>query len=84
MLAQPLVFCSLHHHLHRRKASQTEGGGEESEPGRRVDIKCDECLSTEKAAWNVLDFNQNYLFLGAARLLSHALMSTDILTLITP
>lgn len=57
---------------------------ERGKQGGRVNITCDECLSTERLYGMSLTLIKTICFLGATHLLSHAPMSTDSLTLMTP
>lgn len=57
---------------------------ERGKQGGRLNIKCDECLSMEKLYGMSLTLIKTICFWGADRLLSHVLMSTDSLTLMTP
>ena len=89
MLVQPLSCFFFWQPLHapqkgRERERKREREKEETREGGRVGIACDECLSTERLYRMSLTLIKTICFLGAARLLSHAPMSTDSLTLMTP
>lgn len=84
MLVQPLLFLFFFSAFTCTSNCQTGRERKRGKQGGRVNITCDECLSMERLYGMSLTLIKTICFLGAARLLSHAPMSTDSLTLMTP